>query len=68
MQILVEGSRNLKATPLMERAESQSAMLRNGNVPHVLVGGARHQKRRVVNKEGGAETATPELADITQDA
>lgn len=28
-------------------------MLRDGNVPHIVFGSARHDKRQIVGKEGG---------------
>lgn len=56
-RIIAEASKNPKAETLAERAERQSAMLRDWNFPHTVVKGTRHQKRRIVGKEGGTGTA-----------
>lgn len=48
---------NPAAMTLKGRAESQNAVLRDGNVPNIVVGGIRHQNRRIVDKKGGVRAA-----------
>lgn len=57
MRIMAEVSSNRNATTLKERAENQSIMLRDENALYIVFGGARHQTRRIVGKEGRIGTA-----------
>lgn len=58
---MAKDSRSSDVTTREEGIEILSAVLRNVNVPHVVIGSAPHQKRRVLRKDWGVKLTEAQL-------